>query len=97
MSDDQSKKLDKLETKIDRLDDRLDRIDITLVKLTDSVVMHERRSTAAEANLEILKQELDPIKEHVQSVNVVYKVVVLAGSALIGFVTIASFVLSLFK
>lgn len=74
---------DKLEAKIDKLDERLDRIDITLARLTDTVVIHEKRSTTAEAKLDILKVELDRIDDHVKTVNLLYKVVTIVGSGVL--------------
>jgi uncharacterized protein YicC (UPF0701 family) len=71
--------LDKIFNKLDKLDDRIDHIDKTLAENTIIVREHERRSLAAEQNLQLLKMdmhnEISPIKTHVQNIQGIGKLV----------------------
>lgn len=48
----------KLDSKIDKLDDRLDKVDLTLVRNTDDLETHMRRTDANEARLEHIENKL---------------------------------------
>lgn len=70
--------------KIDRLDERLDDQAKTLVRQNHTLEEHIRRSEANEASLEILRQEFQPIKNHVAVFGAVAKVFSILGPAAFG-------------
>lgn len=72
--------LKRLENKLDRLDDRLDRVDVTLTKQHGTLTEHIRRTEIAEANIERLDDELEPVKTHVAFVGMLGKVLGAAGT-----------------
>lgn len=59
--------------KLDDMDKRIDNIDVTLVKQELNLQEHMRRSLANEEAVQILKEQLEPIKDHVKAVNTVLK------------------------
>ncbi len=67
------KRLEMLESKIDRLDSRLDDIHITLVRNTDSLQEHMKRTDR-------LEKEFHPVRDHVKLVQFLVKCVGLAVS-----------------
>ncbi len=69
----------KLEQKIDILDARLDDIDKTLILQHASLEEHIRGVRAAEANLDLLRAQLQPIQKHVAMIEGVLKFVGGAG------------------
>lgn len=52
------KVVSRLDSKIDKLDERMDRIDITLVRNTDDLENHMRRTDANEKRLEHIEKKL---------------------------------------
>lgn len=60
---------------LDRMEARLDRVDISLVEIRGDLREHIRRTEAAEAQLELLKEELKPLKQHVLVVRLLSKIV----------------------
>jgi len=82
--------------KLDKLDERLDRIELTLVKNTQILDEHQRRSTANEAHVaqleQTLKEELTPVKNHVDTMKLGFKIIVWIAGASTG---VAAFVLTL--
>lgn len=67
-------KLDKVDEKLDRIEERLDSIDVTLAKQHEQLAHHIYRTSIAEENLTILKNELKPVQKHVESVNTFLKI-----------------------
>ena len=59
------KALDKFENKIDKLDARLDSIEKVQVKQEANLGEHMRRTETAEENINLLREELKPVKKHV--------------------------------
>lgn len=55
----------KFESKIDSLDSRLDSVDKTLVKQEANLGEHMRRTALAEKSIDVVQQDLKPIKRHV--------------------------------
>lgn len=58
-------RFDKLETKIDKMDDKLDRIDKNMAVNNVLLDNHIKRTELAEQQIEILKQQIIPVTEHV--------------------------------
>lgn len=61
-------KLEKMDEKIDKLDSRMDESNIIQTRHDENLKDHSRRSLAAEESIEFLKDELKPIKVHVNRV-----------------------------
>lgn len=59
--------------KLDEMDKRIDNIDVTLVKQELNLQEHMRRSLANEEAVNLLKEQLEPVKDHVKSVNSILK------------------------
>lgn len=53
----------RLEGKIDRIGDRISSVDVTLAKQSEQLGEHMRRTALAEANLESVREELEPLKK----------------------------------
>lgn len=66
---------------LDKMEVRLDSIDVTLIKQSGLLEEHMRRSLANEENVDILRQQLKPIEEHVSKVNFLFKVMAWAIGA----------------
>ena len=63
------KKLDTIIEKLDVVDSRIDRVDITLARHEENLKEHIRRTAIAEENIDLLRQEVEPIKAHVNKVS----------------------------
>lgn len=61
-SDDFKKRID---SKLDKIQDRLESIDVTLVKQHAALEKHIYRTDLAEKRLELVENELLPLKKHV--------------------------------
>lgn len=70
----------KLREHLDRLYDRMTKLEVVSAKQEANLQDHMRRTAATEEALEILKNELLPIKAHVSNVERVIKFVVTLGS-----------------
>lgn len=77
MSDDILKiiidKVDKLDSKIDIIRDDIVEIKVISAKQNETLVYHVKRSDLNEANIELLRKEVEPIKSHVVAVNSIIK------------------------
>jgi hypothetical protein len=73
--------------KLDKMDTRLDNVDITLAKQHVTLEEHMRRSLANEEAVQILKEQIEPIKDHVKAVNTILK---FAGGVAIVFAALES-------
>lgn len=84
MSDDILKlindKVDKLDSKIDSISGDIVHIKITSAKHEENLKLHMRRSDLAEEGINLLKEELIPLKKHVSSVDSVVKFMMLAST-----------------
>lgn len=65
--------------KLDKIAEDITEIKVTLGKQEENLKEHMRRSLANEAAVEILKEELKPIKTHVDHVNGAIKFIALLG------------------
>ena len=82
--------LAKIEEKLDKVDEKLSSIDVTLAKQAKDLEHHIFRTDLAEANIELLRNELQPVKKHVALVD--------AGLKIIGaLASISAFILGLAK
>lgn len=60
--------LKRLEDKVDKIADDIGEIKVTLARNTTTVEYHVKRSDIADENIQIIRNELGPIKEHVSKV-----------------------------
>lgn len=88
------KLIEQLSQKIDKLDDRLDQIDKILVKQEVNIDSHIQRTRIAEENIQLIRDELKPVKKHVAMVNNTMKVL---GVLFSGLVVIAGAIASVVK
>ena len=65
---------DKIQSKLDKLDNRLDSIDVTLAKQEVSLSEHIRRTRLNEESIEILKNQMTPISNHVHLMSIFGKI-----------------------
>jgi predicted nucleic acid-binding Zn-ribbon protein len=75
MKIDVKEQLDKIEEKIDRVEDRISNIDVTLAKQAKDLEHHIFRTDLAEQNIEIIRNEMQPVKKHVALVDATLKVI----------------------
>ena len=75
-------KVDKLDNKIDIIAEDIVTLKVTSVKHNETLVYHVKRSDLNEANIELLRKEVEPLKAHVNQVSGILKF--LGGFAAIG-------------
>ena len=75
------KALEKFDNKIDKLDHRLDAVEKILVKQEANIEHHVKRTDVAEANLELLRQDVKPIQKHVNYMEGALKSLGVLGTA----------------
>lgn len=66
--------LDKIEEKVDRIESKISSIDVTLAKQAKDLEHHIYRTDLAEQSIEMIRQEMQPIKKHVNLVDAALKV-----------------------
>ena len=67
--------LDKIEAKIDDVEEKLSSIDVTLAKQAKDLEHHIYRTELAEANIEFLRAEMQPVKRHVALMDAGLKII----------------------
>lgn len=77
-----SDKVDKLDSKIDTIISDITEIKVTSARHEVNLQMHMKRSDAAETGINMLKDELVPIKKHVNAVDVVVKLIAFASTVI---------------
>jgi uncharacterized membrane protein YheB (UPF0754 family) len=78
-------KLEKMNEKLDAIVAKQGEMNITLVRLTDSVEVHVKRSDLLEERVDLLAGDLKPVEDHVTMVNGALKFLVYLG-AVVGLV-----------
>lgn len=73
MIDDLNNKLDKIVEKLDTMSDSMVVIQVSQGRMEENLKEHMRRSQAAEDNIAILHEEIEPLKEHATQVRTVAK------------------------
>jgi hypothetical protein len=85
---------------LDKIGEDISELKITAAKQEENIKEHIRRTELAEENLEIIRKEIQPLKEHVIAINGVLKIIgvisIIIGSAA-GFFEIASRAVQFFK
>jgi len=67
--------LDKIEAKVDIIEEKISSIDLTLAKQAKDLEHHIYRTELAEQNLELIRQEMVPVKKHVALMDAGLKVI----------------------
>jgi molecular chaperone DnaK (HSP70) len=67
--------LDKIEAKVDIIEEKISSIDVTLIKQAKDLEHHIYRTELAEQNLELIRQEMVPVKKHVALMDASLKVI----------------------
>lgn len=73
--------LDKIEEKVDRIESKISSIDVTLAKQAKDLEHHIYRTDLAEQNIELIRQEMQPVKKHVALMDASLKVIGAISSA----------------
>lgn len=73
--------LDKIEAKVDIIEEKISSIDITLAKQAKDLEHHIYRTELAEQNLDLIRQEMVPVKKHVALMDASLKVIGALSSA----------------
>ena len=85
---------------LDKIGEDISELKVTAAKQEENIKEHIRRTEIAEENLSILRNEIQPLKEHVIAINGVLKVIgilsIIIGSAA-GFFQLAQRVSDFFK
>ena len=76
------KRLERLENKIDKIHDSVASIDKTLLGQAVELKEHIRRTAAAEARVEQVSKDLEPIKTHVAAMGGVAKALGIAATVI---------------
>lgn len=64
---------DHIQTRLDDINDKLHSIDKTLAVNTEQLAEHMKRSLANEKAVELLAQQMEPVKEHVSNIKFLIK------------------------
>jgi molecular chaperone DnaK (HSP70) len=67
--------LDKIEAKVDLIEEKISSIDVTLIKQAKDLEHHIYRTELAEQNLDLIRQEMVPVKKHVALMDASLKVI----------------------
>lgn len=67
--------IESLSSKVDKLDEKLDTQNSILHEQHIQIKEHIRRTEIAEANIDLLRNDLQPLQKHVTQVNFVFKVI----------------------
>lgn len=67
--------LNKIEEKVDKIEEKISNIDVTLAKQAKDLEHHIYRTDLAESNLELLREEMKPVKKHVALMDTSLKVI----------------------
>jgi len=67
--------LDKIEAKVDIIEEKISSIDVTLAKQAKDLEHHIYRTELAEQNLELIRQEMVPVKKHVALMDAGLKII----------------------
>jgi hypothetical protein len=85
---------------LDKISDDISELKITVAKQEENIKEHIRRTELAEENLQFLRQEIQPLKEHVVTINGVLKIIgtisIIIGSAA-GFFQLTKSIADFFK
>ena len=73
--------LTKIEEKLDKVDEKLSSIDVTLAKQAKDLEHHIYRTELAEQNLDLIRQEMVPVKKHIALMDASLKVIGVLSSA----------------
>jgi tetrahydromethanopterin S-methyltransferase subunit B len=77
---------EQIDQKFDKMEDRLDSLDRNMERNTTSLEVHEQRTTVAEANHEMLRKDVAPIRKHVDIVEFCVKALTaLGGLGVLGY------------
>ena len=85
---------------LDKISEDISDLKVTSAKQEENIKEHIRRTELAEENLTLLRQEIEPLKQHVVAINSVLKIIglisIVIGSAA-GFFEIVSAISSFIK
>lgn len=85
---------------LDKISEDISELKITTAKQEENLKEHIRRTELAEENLQMIRQEIEPLKQHVIAINGVLKIIglisVVIGSGA-GFLQIAQGVIDFIK
>lgn len=73
--------LDKIEAKVDIIEEKISSIDVTLAKQAKDLEHHIYRTELAEQNLDLIRQEMVPVKKHVALMDASLKIIGALSSA----------------
>ena len=77
--------IDRIYESLDKIDSELTELRIISAKQEENIKEHIRRTELAEENLTLLRQEIEPLKQHVIVINGILRVIgvvsVIIGSA----------------
>lgn len=69
-------KIEKLDNRIEKIDNKLDHISETLIRNTESLEYHIKRTNLLETKIQTLDNDLKPIERHVTLVNGIIRAVI---------------------
>jgi hypothetical protein len=85
---------------LDKISEDISQLKVTTAKQEENIKEHMRRTELAEENLQMIRQEIEPLKQHVVAINGVLKVIgiisLVIGSAA-GFFQITNFIIQFIK
>jgi hypothetical protein len=73
-------KVEKLDNKIDVVIDKMGNMEVISARHDENLKLHMKRSDAAEQGINLLKEELVPIKKHVHGVDTIIKFIMVGSS-----------------
>ena len=73
--------LTKIEEKLDKVDEKLSSIDVTLARQAKDLEHHIYRTSLAEENIDLIRQEMVPVKKHIALMDASLKIIGALASA----------------
>ena len=73
--------LTKIEEKLDKVDEKLSSIDVTLARQAKDLEHHIYRTSLAEENIDLIRQEMVPVKRHIALMDASLKIIGALASA----------------
>lgn len=81
----------RIEDKIDKIADKIEFVNIILAKQEENLQEHMRRTEAAEKGIELLHQEIRPLKEYAEKARAAVSVIIALASVVAFAISIAQF------
>lgn len=81
----------RIEGKIDKISDKIETINLTVAKQEENLQEHMRRTEIAEKSIELLHEEIRPLKEYSDKARAAVSMIIALSSIVLFFLSVAQF------